>query len=213
MQTAAVLVLEDCGCFFGTIVNSAAQYCQEQELPTPTANITKANKIPHNPSDANAKKEGKRMKRFRKFLNDLREPLGIGMKRLMIALTIILGIVIVTAAGWLLWSRIGMAYARNKVSDTYLQNQPAYQSFVADRDDYAYRVRYTTFYTPSDALTEMGVEKIYEEVGSCICFEQAWRALGGIPQGILYAPDTEEVPSWYHRVQLDNDWYYYWIPG
>ena len=36
---------------------------------------------------------------------------------------------------------------------------------------------------------------------------------GGIPQGILYAPDTEEVPSWYHRVQLDNDWYYYWIPG
>ena len=121
------------------------------------------------------------MKRFRKFLNDLREPLGIGMKRLMIALTIILGIVIVTAAGWLLWSRIGMAYARNKVSDTYLQNQPAYQSFVA--------------------------------VGSCICFEQAWRALGGIPQGILYAPDTEEVPSWYRRVQLDNDWYYYWIPG
>ena len=115
------------------------------------------------------------MKRFRKFLNDLREPLGIGMKRLMIALTIILGIVIVTVAGWLLWSRIGMAYARNKVSDTYLQNQPAYQSFVADRDDYAYRVRYTTFYTPSDALTEMGVEKIYEEVGSCICFEQAWR--------------------------------------
>lgn len=99
------------------------------------------------------------MKRFRKFLNDLREPLGIGMKRLMIALTIILGIVIVTAAGWLLWSRIGMAYARNKVSDTYLQNQPAYQSFVADRDDYAYRVRYTTFYTPSDALTEMGIEK------------------------------------------------------
>ena len=147
------------------------------------------------------------------IFNDLREPLGIGMKRLMIALTIILGIVIVTAAGWLLWSRIGMAYARNKVSDTYLQNQPAYQSFVADRDDYAYRVRYTTFYTPSDALTEMGVEKIYEEVGSCICFEQAWRALGGIPQGILYAPDTEEVPSWYHRVQLDNDWYYYWIPG
>ena len=53
-------------------------------------------------------------------MNDLREPLGIGMKRLMIALTIILGIVIVTAAGWLLWSRIGMAYARNKVSDTYL---------------------------------------------------------------------------------------------
>ena len=42
------------------------------------------------------------MKRFRKFLNDLREPLGIGMKRLMIALTIILGIVIVTVAGWLL---------------------------------------------------------------------------------------------------------------
>ena len=78
------------------------------------------------------------MKRFRKFLNDLREPLGIGMKRLMIALTIILGIVIVTVAGWLLWSRIGMAYARNKVSDTYLQNQPAYQYFVADRDDYAY---------------------------------------------------------------------------
>lgn len=153
------------------------------------------------------------MKRFRKFLNDLREPLGIGMKRLMIALTIILGIVIVTAAGWLLWSRIGMAYARNKVSDTYLQNQPAYQSFVADRDDYAYRVRYTTYYTPSDALTELGVEKIYEEVGSCICFEQAWRALGDIPQGILYAPATEEVPSWYHRVQLDNDWYYYWIPG
>lgn len=38
------------------------------------------------------------MKRFRKFLNDLREPLGIGMKRLMIALTIILGIVIVTVA-------------------------------------------------------------------------------------------------------------------
>ena len=59
----------------------------------------------------------------------------------------------------------------------------------------------------------MGIEKIYEEVGSCICFEQAWRALGGIPQGILYAPDTEKVPSWYHRVQLDNDWYYYWIPG
>ncbi len=153
------------------------------------------------------------MKCFRKFLNDLREPLGIGMKRLMIALAIILGIVIVTIAGWLLWSRIGLAYARNKVSDTYLQNQPAYQSFVADRDDYAYRVRYTTFYTPSDALTELGVEKIYEEVGSCICFEQAWRALGDISQGILYAPDTEEVPSWYHRVQLDNDWYYYWIPG
>ena len=102
------------------------------------------------------------MKCFRKFLNDLREPLGIGMKRLMIALAIILGIVIVTIAGWLLWSRIGLAYARNKVSDTYLQNQPAYQSFVADRDDYAYRVRYTTFYTPSDALTELGVEKIYE---------------------------------------------------
>ena len=38
------------------------------------------------------------MKRFRKFLNDLREPLGIGMKRLMIALAIILGIVIVTIA-------------------------------------------------------------------------------------------------------------------
>ena len=85
------------------------------------------------------------MKRFRKFLNDLREPLGIGMKRLMIALTIILGIVIVTVAGWLLWSRIGMAYARNKVSDTYLQNRPAYQSFVADRDDYDYLVRYTNF--------------------------------------------------------------------
>lgn len=212
MQTAAVPVWRTAAAFWCNC-KFCRPYCQEQELPTPTANISKANKIPHNPSDANAKKEGKRMKRFRKFLNDLREPLGIGMKRLMIALTIILGIVIVTAAGWLLWSRIGMAYARNKVSDTYLQNQPAYQSFVADRDDYAYRVRYTTFYTPSDALTEMGVEKIYEEVGSCICFEQAWRALGGIPQGILYAPDTEEVPSWYHRVQLDNDWYYYWIPG
>lgn len=83
--------------------------------------------MPHNSSDA--KKEGKRMKRFRKFLNDLREPLGIGMKRLMIALAIILGIVIVTIAGWLLWSRIGLAYARNKVSDTYLQNQPALPVF------------------------------------------------------------------------------------
>lgn len=212
MQTAAVLVLEDGGCFWCN-----CKFCRpalpRAETPYAHGEYTKDEQIPHNSSDVNAKKEGKRMKRFRKFLNDLREPLGIGMKRLMIALAIILGIVIVTIAGWLLWSRIGLAYARNKVSDTYLQNQPAYQSFVADRDDYAYRVRYTTFYTPSDALTELGVEKIYEEVGSCICFEQAWRALGDIPQGILYAPATEEVPSWYHRVQLDNDWYYYWIPG
>ena len=152
------------------------------------------------------------MKRFQKFLNDLREPLSIGMKRLMIAIAIILGIVIVAVAGWLLWSRIGLADARNKVSDTYLQNQPAYQSFVADRGGYAYRVRYTTYYLPSDALSELGVEKIYEEVGDCICFEQAWKALGNISQGILYAPDMENVPSWYHRVQLDDDWYYYWIP-
>ena len=112
------------------------------------------------------------MSRFRKFLNDLREPLGIGMKRLMIALAIILGIVIIAVGGWLLWSRIGLA----------------------------------------DALTALGVQEIYEEVGNCICFEQAWKALGDIPQGILYAPDTENVPSWYHRVQLDDDWYYYWIP-
>lgn len=153
------------------------------------------------------------MKRFRKFLNDLREPLGIGMKRLMIALAIILGIVIVAVGGWLLWSRIGLADARNQVSDAYRQNQSAYQTFVAGKDDYAYWVRYTTYYEPSSALTELGVEKIYEEVGNCICFEQAWRALGDIPQGILYAPDTEEVTSWYHRVQLDDDWYYYWIPG
>lgn len=84
--------------------------------PSARGEYTQDEQIRHHTNGKTAKQEGKRMSRFRKFLNDLREPLGIGMKRLMIALAIILGIVIIAVGGWMLWSRIGLADARNKVS-------------------------------------------------------------------------------------------------
>ena len=87
-----------------------------------------------------------------------------------------------------------------------------YQTFLTSKDDSVYTVRYTRFFTPSDELESLGVHKIYEEVNDTICFEQEWRILGHITQGILYAPMRENVLHMYHLVELGGNWYYYWIP-
>ena len=152
------------------------------------------------------------MKKANQFVQDLGESLQIGMKRLLIAMAVILLIVFVGVGGFFLYSRVSFVYAQRKVSDTYLQNMTTYQTFLTSKDDSVYTVRYTRFFTPSDELESLGVHKIYEEVNDTICFEQEWRILGHITQGILYAPMRENVLHMYHLVELGGNWYYYWIP-
>lgn len=152
------------------------------------------------------------MKKVNQFVQDLGESLQIGMKRLLIAMAVILLIVFVGVGVFFLYSRVSFVYAQRKVSDTYLQNMTIYQTFLTSKDDSVYTVRYTRFFTPSDELESLGVHKIYEEVNDTICFEQEWRILGHITQGILYAPMRENVLHMYHLVELGSNWYYYWIP-
>ncbi len=152
------------------------------------------------------------MKKVNQFVQDLGESLQIGMKRLLIAMAVILLIVFVGVGVFFLYSRVSFVYAQRKVSDTYLQNMTIYQTFLTSKDDSVYTVRYTRFFTPSDEQESLGVHKIYEEVNDTICFEQEWRILGHITQGILYAPMRENVLHMYHLVELGGNWYYYWIP-